>query len=306
MVQRLEIICRHVAASGSTQCVVPLATRSAVLQRGCRDTSTAGLDISINDDGVAILRLSNDRARNPLSKDILLRLREVLQECAAMDVSTFKSAKAAPIQCVVIASTGPVFSSGHDMRDFTVDVSDEDQVATLELCAEVNMLLSSVPQPSVALVDGHAMAGGCQLVASCDLLLCTENSKFTLPGVRSKEGFCHTPSVAVAAKIGRKALRFNLLGDDVTARDAKEVGLVDIISDLDNLNETITTLAKRFDNQMAIGKQTFYTYTRGPALERMYGVATPVMVKLMKNANEGFTKFLAGKRRSGVVRKNQS
>merc|ERR1712232_759143 len=107
------------------------------------------------------------------------------------------------VRCIVIASTGPVFSSGHDMRDFTSDVSKQAQAATLDLCAEVNMLLSRVPQPTVALVDGHAMAGGCQLAASCDLLLATETSKFALPGVRSKQGFCHTPGVAVASKIGR-------------------------------------------------------------------------------------------------------
>merc|ERR1712032_145614 len=107
-----------------------------------------------------------------------------------MDVSTFKSATAAPVRCIVIASTGSFFSSGHDLKDFTTEVPAEDQLATLKLCAEVNMLLSSVPQPTVAKVDGHAMAGGCQIVASCDLLLCTERSKFTLPGVRAKEGFC--------------------------------------------------------------------------------------------------------------------
>ena len=104
------------------------------------------------------------------------------------------------MRCILVESTGPVFSSGHDFGDFAY-TSPAEQRETLDICAELNTLLNQAPQVTVAAVEGSCYGGGVALAASCDLVLAHEElASFTLPGTRDG-GFCHTPSVAVAARV---------------------------------------------------------------------------------------------------------
>ncbi|VEL23820.1 unnamed protein product [Protopolystoma xenopodis] len=64
--------------------------------------------------------------------------------------------------------------------------------------------LSNCSLPSIAAVNGHAFASGCQLVASCDLAVSVSWAKFAVPGVKLGL-FCSTPGVALARAIGRRA-----------------------------------------------------------------------------------------------------
>src|SRR6202046_2202938 len=103
---------------------------------------------------------------------------------------------------IILAGAGPVFSAGHDFAD----VAKADLQAARRLlltCTELMTVIQSVPQPVVARVHGLATAAGCQLVASCDLAVASEDAGFAAPG--GKGGwFCHTPMVAVARNVGRK------------------------------------------------------------------------------------------------------
>src|SRR5580704_3759046 len=76
---------------------------------------------------------------------------------------------------IVLAGNGPVFSAGHDFSD----VVDGDLAAVrslLQTCTELMDLIQHVPQPVVARVHGLATAAGCQLVATCDLAVASENA----------------------------------------------------------------------------------------------------------------------------------
>ena len=103
---------------------------------------------------------------------------------------------------IVLAGHGPVFSAGHDFAD-VADADLSEVRSLLQTCTELMTLMQQVPQPVVARVHGLATAAGCQLVASADLAVASDNAGFAAPG--GKGGwFCHTPMVAIARNVGRK------------------------------------------------------------------------------------------------------
>ncbi len=81
-------------------------------------------------------------------------------------------------------------------------------------------------KPVIAKVHGSAFAAGCQLVASCDLAVSSEDAAFATPGVNIGL-FCSTPMVAVSRKVNRKkTMKMLLTGDPINAKYAKEIGLI--------------------------------------------------------------------------------
>src|ERR1700759_1824651 len=162
---------------------------------------------------------------------------------------------------IVLAGNGPVFCAGHDFAD----VADADlaQVRSLlHTCTELMTLRQRMPQPVVARVHGLATAAGCQLVASADLAVASEDAGFAAPG--GKGGwFCHTPMVAVARNVGRKrAMELALSGDVIDARTALDWGLVNRVVPDDELDTAVRELLGRATRgsraSKAWGKQTMY------------------------------------------------
>ncbi|HEY6311468.1 MAG TPA: enoyl-CoA hydratase-related protein, partial [Streptosporangiaceae bacterium] len=82
---------------------------------------------------------------------------------------------------IVLAGNGPVFSAGHDFAD-VVDADLQGVRSLLMTCTELMTLMQQVPQPVVARVHGLATAAGCQLVASADLAVASEDAGFAAPG----------------------------------------------------------------------------------------------------------------------------
>jgi enoyl-CoA hydratase/carnithine racemase len=162
---------------------------------------------------------------------------------------------------VVLAGHGPVFSSGHDLAE----VAETDLPAIRKLlgtCTELMTLMQQVPQPVVARVHGLATAAGCQLVASADLAVASEDAGFATPG--GKGGwFCHTPMVAVARNVGRKrAVELAMSGDVIDARTALDWGLVNQVVPAGQLDSAVQDLLERVTRGSAeskgIGKQALY------------------------------------------------
>src|SRR6202789_1124217 len=140
-------------------------------------------------------------------------------------IAAFRAVGESDALGIVLAGNGPVFSAGHDFAD--VAGASLAQVRTLlSTCTELMTLMQQVPQPVVARVHGLATAAGCQLVASADLAVASQDAGFAAPG--GKGGwFCHTPMVAVARNVGRKrAMELALSGDVIDAPTALDWGLV--------------------------------------------------------------------------------
>ena len=108
------------------------------------------------------------------------------------------------MRVVVIAGAGKAFCAGHDLKEMGADLRDEPIRALFERCSRMMAGLTRLPQPVIARVHGIATAAGCQLVAACDLAVCSDDSRFATSGV--KYGlFCSTPMVALSRNVPRKA-----------------------------------------------------------------------------------------------------
>jgi len=104
--------------------------------------------------------------------------------------------------------------------------------------------VQSVPQPVIAAVHGIATAAGCQLVATCDLAIATEDSRFATSGVRFGL-FCSTPGVAVARNLSRKhALEMLLTGRFIDAATAERWGLLNRVVAVGQLDAACTTSSR--------------------------------------------------------------
>lgn len=86
------------------------------------------------------------------------------------------------LRCIVISSTGNVFSSGHNLKELTADKGIEFHKQVFHRASDLMFSIMRSPVPVLAKVDGLAAAAGCQLVATCDIAICSERSSFSTPG----------------------------------------------------------------------------------------------------------------------------
>eukprot|EP00040_Diaphanoeca_grandis_P024876 m.137330 g.137330 ORF g.137330 m.137330 type:complete len:330 (-) comp29914_c0_seq5:200-1189(-) len=245
---------------------------------------------------VGTITLNNPRRRNPLSFSTLQQLKSILDTVVAGQQTTER------VRVLVIQSTGSVFSSGHDFKEFTADTGADYHKTVLNLCTEVNMMLQMQCPPVIAAIDGLATAAGCQLACSCDIIYATSTSTFCVPGSRNG-GFCHTPGVALSNKIHpKKALEMLLLAEDIDANEAYRIGLVNRVTEKDTLQEITRASAEKIALTSAYntqqGKRAFYEHVSQGDLASKYKVAQRYMLDmfLSNDQQEGISAFF-GKRK---------
>ncbi|HEV2186641.1 MAG TPA: enoyl-CoA hydratase-related protein, partial [Stellaceae bacterium] len=153
-------------------------------------------------------------------------------------------------------------------------------------------------QPVIAEVHGIATAAGCQLVASCDLAVATEDARFATSGINVGL-FCSTPMVALSRAIGRKAaMEMLLTGDFIDAATAKSLGLVNQVVPAAELRAATDALARKIAAKSALaiglGKAAFYRQIEMD-LSAAYAYTSEVMTKnmLAHDAEEGIDAFIA-------------
>ena len=198
---------------------------------------------------------------------------------------------------VVLAGAGPGFCAGHDLKELRADPRRAAYEATFARCVELMTAIVRLPKPVIARVHGIATAAGCQLVASCDLVVASTEARFATPGVNIGL-FCSTPMVALSRAVGRKAtMEMLLTGDMVGAEEAKAIGLVNRVVDPERLDAEVTDLAEQIASKspltLAIGKEAFYRQAEMP-LDAAYAYAAEVMTTnmLAADATEGIDAFL--------------
>lgn len=241
------------------------------------------------DEGVATLTLNRPERRNALSLELMLEL------IAALD----KIGRDSDVHAVILAAAGKVFCSGHDLSEMTGQTIN-DYRRIFDVCTELMTKLQSIPQPVIAQVQGVATAAGCQLAATCDLVVASAGAQFATPGVKIGL-FCTTPMVALTRAIGRKrAMEMLLTGKMVDATTASGWGLVNCVVEADALEIETRKLAREVASAssltIAIGKQAFYTQVDLDQ-PKAYAYAKEVMSMnaLAEDAQEGIGAFL-GKR----------
>jgi enoyl-CoA hydratase/carnithine racemase len=200
------------------------------------------------------------------------------------------------IRAVVLAAAGKVFCSGHDLSEMTGrNLNDYRRI--FDVCTELMTKIQTIPQPVIAEVQGLATAAGCQLAATCDMVVASEEAAFATPGVKIGL-FCTTPMVALTRAIGRKrALQMLMTGELVPARTAADWGLVNQVVPAAELSRASRALAATVSEASplvtAIGKQAFYTQIDLDQ-PKAYAYAKEVMSMnaLAADAQEGMGAFL--------------
>jgi enoyl-CoA hydratase/carnithine racemase len=234
----------------------------------------------------AVVTLNRPNRRNALSLELMLELIACLDEVG----------RNAELRAVILAAVGKVFCSGHDLSEMTG--RDINQYRRLfDVCSELMMKVQSIPQPVIAEVQGVATAAGCQLVATCDLAVASEDASFATPGVKIGL-FCTTPMVALSRAIGRKrAMEMLLTGELVNGRTAAEWGLVNRAVPASELQAETRKLAQRIAGAssltVALGKQAYYTQVDLDQ-PKAYAYAKEIMTmnSLAADAQEGIAAFL--------------
>ncbi len=243
-------------------------------------------------DGIATVTLASPATLNALSSDML----------AALSATFGRIAADPGIRVVILAAEGKAFSAGHDLREMqgfrTAPDGGKAQFQTLfDRCAGVMQEISALPQPVIARVQGVATAAGCQLAASCDLIVASETARFGVNGINLGL-FCSTPAVALSRRVAPGAA-FELLttGDFLSAARAQALGLVTRLAPPDRLPVVARQLAESIGAKdpaaIRLGKRAFQAQL-GQPLPDAYRLAGAIMVEnvLLSDTARGIQAFL--------------
>ena len=197
---------------------------------------------------------------------------------------------------VVLAGSGAAFCAGHDLSEM-IGRDPDFYRHIFDVCCELMETVQAIPQPVIAKVHGVATAAGCQLAATCDLVVAAEEARFATPGVKIGL-FCSTPMVALSRAIGqKKAMEMLLTGDFISAQEALAEGLVNKVVPAEDLEAEIRKLAEKITGAsplvVGVGKQAFYHQIDMP-VEQAYAYTKEVMSfnASFADAQEGMCAFL--------------
>ena len=246
-----------------------------------------------NDTGaVAHLQMNAPEKLNALSDAMLAALQDEFDLLASQP----------HIRAVVLSGAGKAFCAGHDLKEMTAGRQAEDGGRAyfkdlFDRCARMMMTIRQMPQPVIAQVHGIATAAGCQLVASCDMAIAAEGTRFGVNGVNIGL-FCSTPMVALTRNVPRKqAFEMLSTGQFIPTARAEAIGLINRAVPPQDLEQATADLAEmvaaKLGAAVKIGKQAFYAQVEMPLAEA-YDYTGDVMVEnmLYRDTAEGIAAFL--------------
>jgi enoyl-CoA hydratase len=183
-------------------------------------------------DGVAWLRLNRPEALNALNRLLTSALEEALERVAAMD----------EVRVLVVAGRGRAFCAGNDIKELQ-RLAPDDAEALARRHATIMKRFSSLPQVTIAAVDGYALGGGLMLAIAQDLRVASDRARFGLPEVTL--GF--PPAYGIARLLdvvaGGHARDLLLTGRALHATEALRIGLVNRVVAPPTLEASVTSLA---------------------------------------------------------------
>jgi enoyl-CoA hydratase/carnithine racemase len=240
--------------------------------------------------GVLTLTLNQTEHFNALSGEMI----------AALQTQLDAAAQSETVRVVVIAANGKAFCPGHNLKDMAAQA---DLSFYQDLFAQCSRMMTSIARlsvPVIAKVQGIATAAGCQLVAQCDLAVCSPAARFATSGIHYGL-FCATPSVPLTRTIAPKhAMQMLLTGEFIDAATALRYGLVNAVA-ADESAAALDTEAERFIAQiinkpraaLALGKELVQRQ-QGLSLEAAYPLAGHTMALNMmhSDAQEGVRAFV--------------
>jgi enoyl-CoA hydratase/carnithine racemase len=241
---------------------------------------------------IARLTMNHPEKLNALSDAMLAALSDEFEALSADE----------KIRVIIIGGAGKAFCAGHDLKEMTQARQAEDggKAYFADLfgrCTQVMTAIRDLPQPVIAQPHGIATAAGCQLVASCDMAVAAEGTRFGVNGVNIGL-FCSTPMVALSRNIPRKqAFEMLTTGEFIDTDRALSLGLINRAVPYEDLdaatNELAETVASKLGPVVRIGKRAFYEQLE-MGLDQAYAHTGQVMVEnmLYRGTEEGIAAFL--------------
>lgn len=248
--------------------------------------------------GIATITLNRPEKRNAISYELIDDL-----------LSALKVAEKSETQVLILAANGKAFCAGMDLENLKqlIGRTNEQNLKDSETIAQLFRGIYDFPKPTIAAVNGAAIAGGTGLVTVCDFALAVPNASFGYTEVRI--GFI--PAVVssfLMASIGEKRTRDLLLtGRIFSAQEAHQLGLVNEIVAPEELmkkaRELAATLMENSPASVRATKRLLGDYTR-ERLDRQIAEAIRENAAIRQTADfqEGVTSFL--EKRKPVWKKN--
>ena len=242
-------------------------------------------------EGVVQLTLNRPQKRNALTREMLAELLARLHEIAELN----------DVRCVVLAGNGPVFCAGMDLAQMqeTSTLPDATNIwrRDTQLYHDVVLALFQLEMPTLAVVQGGAIAGGLGLVLACDLVLATETAIFSLP--EPKRGITAaivTPLLVHRAGPAGAALLL-LSGAAIDARRAKEIGICQTLVDPAHLDASADDLVQSVlggaPGALAITKRQLRATTASSLATQLAQAAeVSAQARETPEAREGLAAFL--------------
>jgi cyclohexa-1,5-dienecarbonyl-CoA hydratase len=234
-------------------------------------------------DGVATLTLS----RAPVN---VLNI-EMMEE-----INTFFEGllKEKSLKLLVIQAVGKAFSAGVDVGEHLGDLADK----MIEVFDKIFRLMDALKVPSIAVVNGSALGGGCELALYCDMVIATERAKFGQPEIQVGV-FPPIAALAFPRMIGRKkAMELVLLGETISAQEAYTFGLVNKIVPEASLSQEVSAFIEKFKKLSGIvlklAKEAVLAGLNDDVEKGLQAIEKIYLNRLMKShdATEGIKSFL--------------
>ena len=183
---------------------------------------------------IATITLNRPEKRNAISAEMIADI-----------LAAFDEVEASSASVLILTGAGKAFCSGMDLEALKALAmqSPAEQRVDADRLAHLFRRLWSFPKPTIAAVNGHAIAGGCGLATLCDFTIAVPEAKFGYPEVRI--GFLPAVvSIFLVRQIGEKHARDLLLtGRTIEAAEAHRLGMVTQIADAANLMSAAKSLA---------------------------------------------------------------
>ncbi len=187
--------------------------------------------------GVATLTLNRPDIRNAFNE---VMLAEILEVCTEL-------AKREDVRALVFTGEGKAFCAGADLNWMKkmINYTYEENFADAMVLANAMNALYSMPQPTIARVNGHAIGGGMGFVTGCDIAIAADTAVLSLSEVKiGLVPACIAPYVIRKAGPG-KAKEFFLTGERMTANRALEAGFLNKVVPPEELDEAVEELLGR-------------------------------------------------------------
>jgi enoyl-CoA hydratase len=207
----------------------------------------------VADNGVATITLNQPDTRNALSNEVLSEL-----------IAAFESARDdEEVRCVVLTSSHDrVFSSGANLGGFAGDVPLVHKHFGSDRFVKLFRLIGELGKPSICAANGHVLAGSLGIALACDLIVAKEGAEFGTPEI-NVGAFPFMIMALIYRNVPRKRTNeLLLLGDRISAAEAKEAGIVNKVVPPDEfqaaVDEWAAKLASKSPVIMRLGKDAMF------------------------------------------------